>query len=112
MIRKMGEKKAITKQKFKEAQEDMKIHHMIEERQKSSNQRELEKRLKDQEEMRIKKTLDSMRRKEQRDTWSGKDSIMNQKTNILTRSILKERNIFLDGKSTNPINQEKLFFRW
>jgi len=51
VIRRMGEKRKETKEKFKQMQEDDKLNTMLEERKKSSNQRELEKYYKDKEEI-------------------------------------------------------------
>lgn len=111
VIRKMSEKKAISKEKLKNAQEDMKIQKILEERAMSSNQRELERYMKDQEELRIKQTLEKIRKKEQTDLWSGKNSLMNQKMNILKedRPILMEKNIFSNNKK---ISKGSMFFKW
>lgn len=113
MIRKVNEKKAISRQKFKEAEENMKIHRMLEERQKSANRRELERHMKEQEEANIKQTLDTIRTKQQRDVWSGKNSIMNQEMNILKndKPILKEKNIFMDNKNKIPLAGRGMFFK-
>ena len=50
LIKGMGENKKELKQKFKDAQQDLKIQTMLEERQKSANQRELERYVKEQDE--------------------------------------------------------------
>ena len=114
IIRKMQEKKAITKARFKEVESEEKIHKLIEERKKSSNRRELEKYVKDQEEIQIKNQLDKIRKKQQEDNWSGKNSLVNQKMTILQddKPILMQKNIFLDNKSKIPLNKQEMFFRW
>ena len=49
----------------------MKIEKMLEERQKSSNQRELEKYMKDQREIQIKNELDKIHKKQTKENWKG-----------------------------------------
>jgi hypothetical protein len=115
MIRKFSGNKSETRSKFKEAQENLKIQQMIEERQKSSNRRELERYYKDKEEAQIKTELDKIRKKQQRDTWSGEGGILREKTTILKedRPILKEKNIFIDHKSDIPFTKKgDMFFKW
>ena len=112
LIRKMGERKKITKEKFKEAQENMKIEHMLEERQKSANQRELERYMKEEKESQIKYELDIIHKKQNHENWKG-TNLLKQKS-ILTndRPILKEKNIFMDNKINNPFIQGKgMFFK-
>ena len=113
VIRKMGEKKKLTKLKFKEAQENMKIEKMLEERQKSSNERELEKYMKDQREKQIKCELDKIHHKQNKENWKG-NNLLKSQTNILKndRPILKEKNIFMDNKIDNPfLNGGGMFFK-
>ena len=114
VIRRMSEKKSISKQKFKTAQEDLRIQQLLEERQKSSNRRELERYMHEQEEAKIKQTLDSIRKKQQSETWSGKNTLINQKMNIMKNDnpILKQKNIFLDNKTKIPLTGDNLFFKW
>ena len=113
IIRKYSEKKATTKEKFKQAEEEMKIQRLLEERQKSSNRRELERYMKDKEEERIKQALEGIRKKQSHDTWSGKTSMINQKMTILQddKPILMEKNIFLDNKTKVPLTNKGMFFR-
>ena len=115
MIRKYNEKKAVTKQRYKEAEDEMRIQRLLEEKQKSSNRRELESHIKEKEEAEIKEALDRIRKKKQQDSWSGKDSIMNSKMNILheDRPILKEKNIFMDHRNDIPFTAKgDMFFKW
>jgi len=112
-IRRMGERKKITKEKFKEAQENMKIEKMLNERAKSSNERELEKYMKDQRELQIKCELDKIHKKQNHENWKGNNPLKSQ-TSILKndRPILKEKNIFLDNKSNIPfMKSEAMFFK-
>jgi phosphopantetheinyl transferase (holo-ACP synthase) len=114
LIRKLSGKKAVTKQKYKEAEEDLRINKLLEERQKSSNRRELERYMKEKEEEQIKKALDKIRHEKTAESWSGKSSMMNQKMTILNndRPILMEKNIFLDNKQEIPITNRGMFFKW
>lgn len=119
-IRKMGKKRGESSQRFKEMQEQDRLETMLQERKKSANQRELEKHFKDKEESNIKEQLDVIRKKRNKTTWKG-DSILKGGKSILHtdkfalssgKSILKDKNIFLDHKANNPINQEDMFFKW
>lgn len=113
LIRKMSGKKQVTKQKYKEAEEDLRIHQLLEERQKSSNRRELERYMKEAEEEKIKETLDKIRHQKTSDDWGGKSSLMNQKMTILKndKPILMEKNIFLDNQTKVPMGGD-MFFKW
>jgi len=101
-VRRMGEKRKETKEKFKQLQEDDKLNTMLEERKKSSNQRELEKYYKDKEEKRIKEALDKVHHQQTKESWKG--TTLSKQPSILkdNRPILKEKNIFLDNKSNIP----------
>ena len=119
VIRKMSQNKAATKQKFRQLQEDDKLQHILQERKKSSNRRELEKHFQQEEEREIKKQLDKIRKKQQSDFFTGGKSILAEKTTMLNEnkklfkggsSILAQKSIFLDNKLNNPITQEHMFF--
>jgi len=109
VVRRMAEKKAIRKAKFKEAEENMKIERLLEERSKSANRRELERHIKEQEEIQIKKQLDHIRTKQNHDNWKGTNLMKG--TSILRndRPILKEKNIFKHSKSNNLISPGGFF---
>lgn len=110
VLRKMAEKKAVKKEKFREAQEDMQIQKTIEERQKSANRRELEKYYKEEEERRIKEELDKIRKQKTKEMWKG--NTLERGSSILRndRPILKEKNIFR-GKRGNNLMKDCLFFK-
>ena len=119
MIRKMSEKKAATKQKFKELEEDAKLQKMLEERQKSSNERELERYMKEQREKGIREELEKIRKKQTKDSWKGQPmqkgaSILKNDRPILKhdKNVLLQKSIFLDNKTQNPMTKEELFFKW
>ena len=120
LIKGMGEDKKELKAKFKEAQQNRKIENMLEEREKSANQRELERHFKEQREKNIKDQLEVVRMKRKKDTWKG-NSILKGHKNILHedkkalasgKSILKQKNIFLDHRSDIPLTKKELFKGW
>lgn len=120
VIKRISENKSESSKKFKEMQEQDRLETMLEERKKSSNRRELEKYFRDKEEKYVKEQLDVIRKKRNRDSWKG-DSILKSQGNILKtdksalaggKSILKDKNIFLDHKSNMPITKKEMFFKW
>lgn len=97
----MSEDKKVMKEKFKQLSQDMEVQRRWEERQKSSNRRELERYLREKEEERITDKLKKIRKKQAGEMWSGKNSILKSDCNILDtgREILKEKNIFKNNKN-------------
>jgi predicted Holliday junction resolvase-like endonuclease len=100
LVSKFSENKGEYKQKFKEAEMDLKIQRTLEQRHKSSNERELESHIKQQREANIKKELDRIRQKKTEEMWK-QNSFLGKKATILKddRPILKEKNIFKNNKS-------------
>jgi cell shape-determining protein MreC len=100
IVKRFGQNKEEFKRKFKEAQEEQRIEEIIKNRAKSSNQRELERFYKEQEEKRIKDELDIIRKRRNKENWKGK-SILTKGASILKdeRPILKEKCIFKNNKS-------------
>ena len=113
LVRKISQNKAEKKKKFKEMQEEVRLQQMVEDRQKSSNRRELERYMKEQEEAQIKAALDKIHKKQNKENWKG-NNILKQDTDILNndRPILMEKNIFLDNKTKIPMSGNNLFFKW
>ena len=117
---KNSEEKAEFKEKLKNAQQESKINRLIEERQKSSNRRELERYIKEQEEMKIKQTLDQIRKKNNKEMWKSENLILAQPATMLNedRPILKEKNIFHNNqnmftKKHSIKNKTDMgFFKW
>jgi hypothetical protein len=115
IIRKWNERRAESKKEFKEkvidAQQNRKIERTLNEREKSSNERELESHMHEAREAQIKKQLESIRAKKQKESWKGNN--FNGKMTMLKddHPILKEKNIFLDQKSKNPLTQRRMFFK-
>ena len=72
--------------RFSELQHEMRMQRTLEERQKNSNERELEKYMEEDRQKMIKEQLEKFRKRQQEETWHGKN-------------ILQERNIFRGHKS-------------
>jgi len=113
LVRKMKGDKDEFKSKFKEFQEDKRINELVEERSKSSNRRELERYLKEQEEAQIKMELSKIRKKQNRDIWNSPNKILGGKTTMIItdRPILKEKNIFANSKKIPFIQKGGMFFK-
>jgi len=100
--------------RFKEAQEEMQIQQKLEERQKSSNERELERFHEEEREKMIAKNLEEFRKHRQKEAmtttvlggkfmFGGKGSIASGET-----TVLKNNNKLLSMK---PMKQKGMFFK-
>ena len=89
------EKQKARKEKFKELEEDYLLRKKLEDRMKSSNERELEKYLKDQREKQIKIKIDKIHKEQNYNMWHG-NQVLKSDYNILHdgKPILKKQNIF------------------
>ena len=94
-------KKSITKSaRFKEAQEQMNIQNKLIERQKSSNERELDRFHEEEREKSIKKNLEEFRNIRQKES---------MKTTVLAGpNMFKGKGIIMSGKATMLQNNHKL----
>jgi len=109
-----SEDKIEFKHKLKAAQQEKRIQDLIEERSKSSNERDLINRMKKKREDGIKVELDKLRKEDSKEMWKSKNNILKSQKNILKndRPILREKNIFLDHKSDIPFVQQRgMFFK-
>jgi hypothetical protein len=117
IIRKWKERNSEKSEKFKEMQEDDRLRQMLEERKKSSNQRELEKYYKEQQEKQIKEELDLIRKKQTKESWKGKNMFAGKGTILKEdKSILTDNKKLLNNKgsilnSSSMVRQE-MFFKW
>lgn len=111
-IRKWSDKKREKSDSFKKMQEQDRLEEMLLERKKSANRRELEKHMRDQEEAEIKRQLDIIHKKQNKDNWKS-NSILKGGSSILKndKPILREKNIFKNNKSNMLVNSEGLF-KW
>ena len=118
IIRNMGKDKEEFKQKFKDAEENIRIEKKLTERQKSSNERELEKYVEKQREENIRRRVEQIHKKQTRDSWKGKSilvkgsPILNEGTSILTNNqkLLKSNSCFLSGGNKRQSTKQKLYF--
>lgn len=107
VLKKYGKDKAELKSKFKQAEQEMKIQQMLEERQKSSNERELERYVKQEREKQIKNKLDKIRKIKTKASWKdssildGGNKILNEDSSVLNggKSILRQKHIFANNKN-------------
>ena len=95
LLKGSGDKKEF-KEKFKQAQQERKVENMLNEREKSSNQRELERYMNEKHEAQIKEALNKIHKKQNQENWKSTKTILSEKTTMLNndRPILKEKNIF------------------
>ena len=107
-IKEVLAKMAERKNKFKELEEDFQLRKKLEDRQKSANERDLERYLKEQREDEIKKSLESFRKKQADDFWASNQLSKNNMSKN-QNNILKQKNIF---KLNSGLKEEaKLFFK-
>lgn len=97
------------KEKYKEFEEDMNIQEQFYERKKSSNERELERYMKEAREKKIKEELDKWRTSDKNEQRYG-HQILDTKNMFEGNgeSMLKEKNIFTNNKSI--MHKKQLFF--
>jgi hypothetical protein len=109
IISAMREGKIEKNKKFHELEEDFLLRKKLEERQKSANERELERYMKEQREDSIKKQLETFRKRKQDELWHNNFLLKKDKSILRTdRPILKEKNIFVMEKQNN---ERSLFFK-
>ena len=112
MIRKMGEKKKVSAERMAEVAQERKIQKILDDREKSSNERELEGIMKKKREESIKERLDEIRKMENKRNWKsggfcGKTTMLNNDQPILKndRPLLKEKNIFKGNQNNMGMNR-------
>jgi len=95
ILRKWAEKNTEKKGRFKELEEEYLMNKKLEEKQKSANERELERYMEEAREKRIKVNLEKFRKQQKKEFWSS-NMMNNKQTSILKedKPILKEKNIF------------------
>lgn len=95
ILEKIGEEQKRKKAYLKQLDEQMRFQKIMEDRQKSSNQRELERYLKEEQEKEIKESLDFMRKKREYDINFGHNPLNAENiTNKKGWEVLKESNQF------------------
>ena len=119
VLKNMGKDKSEFKRKYKEAEEQLKIENRLTERSKSANERELERYMKENHEAEIKRQLDIIHKKQNKDNWKsnsilkGQTSILKEDKKILSSgsSGMLKKSAFLDNKTRVPITKQQLFFK-
>lgn len=106
VLSKLGERKRQDKEMLRLAEKKMRIQKVLEERQLSANERELNRFMDEEREEEIKEALEMMRRK-RRDDISFNHNPLNVKniTNHTEWEVLKEKNMF-NKKGNMFSNQE------
>ncbi len=105
MVRNWKERNSEKSEKFKQMQEDDRLQTMLEERKKSSNERELQRYYRKLREDDIKKQVDAIHKKQSKESWRGKQmfngkcTILKSDKNVLTNdnSMFNSKSIFLRG---------------
>lgn len=111
-IREWAENRSLSKERFKQLQEDDRLQTMLEERKKSSNERELEKIREQNRQDRIKQQLEKIRKKENHDWWTANNILKGQK-NILANdqfNVLNDSHLITKSKKSGK--EKSLFFKW
>lgn len=105
-FQRLRERKEAKKEMFQQAEAQMRIQQLLEERQKSANQREMERYDKEDYEKAIKERLDYMRKKREHDISFNHNPLDAPNiTNHVDWEVLKERNMF-KGKRNSFSNQK------
>ena len=109
MLERIKQKKEEKKDLFRNLQNQDTVSTIIEERKKSSNERELERYMKEDYEKKIKEQLEFMRKK-RRDDIAFNHNPLNVKniTNHVAWNVLKEKKLFSDNKNMF-MNQKNIF---
>jgi hypothetical protein len=110
LLEKIGERKRERKERFKQADEDYRIQKMIEDRQKSANERELERFQKEEREVQIKELLEYHREKKDNDLKFNHNPLHTPNITKSDYHILKEKNQFANNKNLFK-NNKQLFIK-
>jgi len=109
MIDNMKERSRERKEKFKQADEQLRIEELLTERRKSANERELNRFLNEDREESIKFELEKMRKLRENDIRFNHNPLnVPNVTNHTDFEVLKQKNLF-KGKSNMFSNQEFIF---
>jgi len=114
ILQNIGKKSKERKEKFKEIDEEIRMHEIIEDRKKSSNERELENFMKKYREQQIKKKLEEFRKREKHEINFGANplyvkNIVKDNKNLLKANLFKGKgNMFTNQKNIIKGNK-KLF---
>lgn len=108
LIEKLGEKQRNRKEMIRQLDDNVRIHKLVEDRQKSSNERELERFQNEDREENIKHALETMRKKRDHDIKFNHNALdVENITNHTDWEVLKERNMF-GGRQNMFANQNNI----
>jgi hypothetical protein len=109
IIQGLGSKNKERKERFHEIDEEDRLHTIVEDRKKSSNERELERYLKEEREKKIKEQLEIVRKKRDAEI-NYLHNPINAKniTNHSDFNLLKEKKLFSDNKNMFAHNSSVL----
>jgi len=108
IIQRMGSKGRENREQLSQMVDQMRLQKLAEERQLSSNERELNRFMQEDREEEIKKALEMMRKKRERDINFGHNPLDTPNiTNSTEWEVLKERNQF-SNKSNMFANQKNI----
>jgi hypothetical protein len=94
-LKSMGQKSRERKEKIRELDEDVRVQKLIEERQKPSNERELERYMEEDRQKKIKETLEFYRKKRQKEIDYGHTPLATPNiTNKSDYNLLKQKKLF------------------
>ena len=108
-LREILQKFTAKKEKLKEYQEDRRVQQIAVEREKNSNERELERFMEERRQANIKLKLDEFRKQKQEEMW--KANLFKEEHKILDAGnpILKQKNLF--ALKSNMLNGNGGFFK-
>lgn len=99
-IKKLGEKQRSQKELIKQIDDQVRAEKLVEERQLSSNERELNRYMKEDREERIKEALEYQRKKRDYDIKFNHNPLnVKNITNHTEWEVLKERNMFANQRN-------------
>ncbi len=90
-------KSFVKSEEFKEMEKDLRMRKMLEQRQKSSNERELERFQEERREEQIKKELEGFRKRKKEEFFMHNDMLKQKNIFKGHKSILHQDNSILDG---------------
>ena len=83
---------------YQEIDNDFQFNKKVHEKEKSSNERELERYYEEERQELIKQQLQIHRKKDQDEFWHGHSILKNNPNQMQNSGILKQKNIFAGGK--------------
>jgi hypothetical protein len=113
LIKKWNDSRKEKSSEFKEMQERHHFEKVIEQRDKSSEERQLERFQEEDRQKRIKMALDKYNKNKTKELWKGDYSILNNQHNILKedKQLLKQKNIFSGNQHKMNFTKQGVFLK-